>query len=290
MSESLPKTVGVGFKPAHHTRILEDSGVVRWFEIHAENYMSSGGLPNAQLAELRTKFPISLHGVGLSLGGELALDKQHLERLKNLIDWLRPAQISEHIAWSVAPGQFLNDLLPINYGNPETLERLCRHVDETQQFLGCQLLIENPSSYLCFDHPNYVSSAIETDFINEVITKTGCALLLDVNNIYVSCENLCWSTASYLDGIDFAAVKEIHLAGYAEDCDSEGVPVLIDNHGAATSEPVWQLYQKVLSQTGSVPTLIEWDQNLPDWSVLHAEAEKAHIILQSANPVSGMVA
>ncbi len=276
----LPQAIGVGFKPKHYDGLLQEAGVVRWLEVHAENYMGAGGEPRAQLAALAEKMPVSVHGVGLSLGGSDLPDNAHLMRLRDLCDRVKPAQLSEHIAWAGLPGQFANDLLPVDY-SAGGLNRLVINVDHAQQVLGRTLLLENPSHYLVFAGLAYDSPAIETDFLAALVEQTGCGLLLDVNNVHVTCFNLGWSARAYLDGFPFAAVGEIHLAGHSEDSDVSGMAVLIDNHGAPVAEPVWHLYEYVLGRCGARPTLIEWDTHVPDWSVLLAEAGKADAILQA---------
>lgn len=276
---ALPKTVGVGFKPQHFTSLLDELSATRsalgFIEVHAENYMSQGGAMRAQLAELKQLLPISLHGVGLSLGGASKPDAAHLKRLRDLIDWVEPAQFSEHLAWSGAPGHFANDLLPLAYDDA-TLARVSAHIDMVQQALGQRILIENPSSYL---QVGQNSAAAETDFLSALVADSGCGLLLDLNNVYVSCRNLGWNSADYMRGLPFDAVGEVHLAGHAEEQDAQGDSVLIDNHGAPIAGAVWALYAALLQKTGAVPTLIEWDTHVPDWAVLRAEYEKAAAIM-----------
>ena len=279
MHGALPKAVGVGFKPQHFQNLLADADVVQWIEVHAENYMGAGGLAHAQLAQLADTMPISLHGVGLSLGGADLPDKAHLKKLRGLCDSLNPSQLSEHLAWAGLPGQFANDLLPVEY-DADALARLVANVDFAQQILGRKLLIENPSHYLVFADAAYDTPKIETDFLAALVEKTDCGLLLDVNNIYVSCHNLGWSPNLYLEQFPFAAVGEVHLAGHAEDIDASGAAVLIDNHGARVATQVWQLYENVLAQCGALPSLIEWDTHIPDWPILCDEARKADAILR----------
>ena len=279
MTAKLPKAVGVGFKAQHFHALIGDGDVVQWIEVHAENYMSDGGHAHAQLAQLATTMPLSLHGVGLSLGGAQLPDKTHLKKLRALCARFNPAQISEHLAWAGLPNQFANDLLPIEYG-AAALARLVANVDFAQQMLGRKLLIENPSHYLVFADAAYDTPTLETDFLAALVDKTGCGLLLDVNNIYVSCCNLGWSAADYLAQFPLAAVGELHLAGHAKDSEPSGAAVLIDNHGAAVADPVWQLYENVLAQCGALPSLVEWDTHIPDWPILRDEARKADAILQ----------
>ncbi len=266
----LPPLPGVGYKPQHYSAILDDPAPVGWFEVHAENYMGNGGRPLAQLRALSERFPISVHGVGLSIGGPDRLDPDHLARLKHLVGWLNPASFSEHLAWSTHDSAFLNDLLPLPY-TPATLTRVCDHVDEVQEALGRQMLLENPSSYLAFAE----STLEETDFLQEVVRRTGCGLLLDVNNVFVSATNLGYSPQEYIARFPMAAVGEIHLAGHDEDHDDHGAPLLIDSHGREVAEPVWALLELVLDRAGALPLLIEWDNDVPNWPVLAAEAARA---------------
>ena len=266
----LPPLPGVGYKPQHYSAILDDPAPVGWFEVHAENYMGNGGRPLAQLRALSERFPISVHGVGLSIGSPDRLDSDHLARLKHLVGWLTPASFSEHLAWSTHDSAFLNDLLPLPY-TPATLTRVCDHVDEVQEALGRQMLLENPSSYLAFAE----STLEETDFLHEVVRRTGCGLLLDVNNVFVSATNLGYSPQEYIARFPMAAVGEIHLAGHDEDHDDHGAPLLIDSHGREVAEPVWALLELVLDRAGPLPLLIEWDNDVPNWPVLAAEAARA---------------
>ncbi|MCA8869107.1 MAG: DUF692 domain-containing protein [Rhodobacteraceae bacterium] len=270
----LPNAAGVGYKPRHFQAIMQDAGSVGWLEIHAENYMAEGGRALAQLGFLAERFPVSVHGVGLSIGGEAALDRAHLGRLKHLIDWLEPASFSEHLAWSSHNGDFLNDLLPLPY-TPRTLDRVARHVDQVQQVLGRRILLENPASYLAFAE----STMPETAFLSEIAETTGCGLLLDVNNVFVSASNLALDPRAYIDAFALNRVGEIHLGGHEAQADEYGAPLLIDNHAAKVVDPVWALYQYTIARTGPCPTLIEWDNDVPDWPILAAEAERAAGVL-----------
>lgn len=272
--DRLPDAPGVGYKPQHYASILEDPGSVGWLEIHAENYMGEGGRPLAQLRLLAERFPVSVHGVGLSIGGEGRLDPEHLARLKRLVGWLRPASFSEHLAWSTHESAFLNDLLPLPY-TPATLTRVADHIDEVQEALGLRMLLENPSSYLAFAE----STLAETQFLREVARRTGCGLLLDVNNVFVSAVNLGTDPVSYIEAFPLELVGEIHLAGHDEDHDDQGRPLLIDSHGREMAEPVWTLYAHVISRAGPKPSLIEWDNDVPEWNVLEAEAARAARVL-----------
>ncbi|WP_170343840.1 MNIO family bufferin maturase [Ruegeria atlantica] len=274
-SNRLPAAPGVGYKPQHFAQILEHAQPVAWLEIHAENYMGDGGRPLAQLRHLSEKFPISVHGVGLSIGGEGALDPDHLARLKHLVGWLNPASFSEHLAWSTHDTHFYNDLLPLPYTDA-TLTRVCDHIDQVQDTVGRQMLLENPSSYLAFEE----STWSEPDFLREIARRTGCGLLLDVNNVFVSATNLDFSPQGYIDAYPLEKVGEIHLGGHDEDEDDHGHPLLIDSHGREVVDPVWALLDYVLERTGPKPVLVEWDTDVPDWPVLREEAVRAQTALE----------
>ena len=271
----LPALPGVGYKAQHYTSIIADPAPVGWLEIHAENYMGDGGRPMAQLRHLAGRFPVSVHGVGLSIGGEGRLDPDHLARLKHLCGWLQPASFSEHLAWSTHESAFLNDLLPLPYTGA-TLARVADHIDEVQEVLGRQMLLENPSSYLAFAE----STMSETDFLREVARRTGCGLLLDVNNVFVSSTNLGLDARAYIADFPLEKVGEIHLGGHDEDADDAGRPLLIDSHGREVTDPVWALLDETLARSGPRPVLIEWDNDVPDWPVLAAEAARAAAALE----------
>jgi uncharacterized protein (UPF0276 family) len=271
---SIGTRAGVGLKPQHVRAILSDRPDVGFFEVHAENYMGAGGPPHAELAAIRERYPLSLHGVGLSIGGARRLDRDHLFRLKELDRRYQPALFSEHLAWSSHNETFLADLLPLPY-TTATLARVCDHVDEVQDVLGRQMLLENPATYVLFD----ASTLEETVFIREVARRTGCGLLLDINNVFVSATNHGTSAESYLDHFPIELVGEIHLAGHAPVTDEAGAALLIDAHDRAVSDPVWRLYERVVAEAGGRPTLIEWDNDVPDWPVLEAEARRADAIL-----------
>jgi uncharacterized protein len=268
--KTLPNAPGVGYKPQHFAQILEQADPVQWLEIHAENYMGDGGRPLAQLRHLAKQFAISVHGVGLSIGGEDPLDCSHLARLKHLVSWLNPASFSEHLAWSTHDGHFYNDLLPLPYTDA-TLNRVCDHIDQLQEAIGRKMLLENPSSYLAFAESTWSEPA----FLAEISRRTGCGLLLDVNNVFVSASNLDFSPQGYIDDFPLDRVGEIHLGGHDEDKDDAGRPLLIDSHGRAVVDPVWSLLDYTLQRCGPKPVLIEWDTDVPDWPVLAAEARRA---------------
>jgi uncharacterized protein len=276
MATGLPARAGVGYKPQHFAAILADPALVGWLEIHAENYMGDGGRPLAQLRHLAERFPISVHGVGLSIGGEGPLDREHLLRLKALCDWLNPASFSEHLAWSTHDGAYLNDLLPLPY-TPGTLARVADHIDAVQDTLGRRMLLENPSTYVAFAE----TSMGEVEFLTEIARRTGCGLLLDVNNVHVSGVNQNYDPPEYIDAFPLHLVGELHLGGHAEDRDDAGRPLLIDSHGAPVADPVWALYARVIGRAGPLPTLIEWDNDLPDWPELAAEAGRAARVLEA---------
>jgi uncharacterized protein len=280
-TSDLPACTGVGFKPAHFYDILSAPQPVGFFEVHAENYMGAGGPPHAQLGALRERYALSVHGVGLSIGSMQPLDRDHLARLKALCDRYAPESFSEHLAWSSHHDVYFNDLLPLPY-TQQTLARVAEHIDEVQTVLGRQMLLENPSTYICFSE----STIPEVDFLTEISKRTGCGLLLDINNVFVSATNHGTQPLPYLDSFPLDRVKEIHLGGHDEETDDAGAPLLIDAHGSPISEAVWTLYAHVIARTGALPTLIEWDNEIPDWSTLRAEAIAAQDILADASRAS----
>ncbi|MCO8314037.1 MNIO family bufferin maturase [Pseudomonas mandelii] len=277
LPSGLPPRSGLGLKTEHFREVLGAQPDIGFFEVHAENYMVAGGPFHHFLGLIREQYPLSLHGVGLSIGAEGPLDLQHLQRLTALIERYQPQSFSEHLAWSSHGPVFLNDLLPLAYDAP-TLNRVCEHIDQVQSTLKRSMLLENPATYLAFQR----STIDEADFISEVIHRTGCGLLLDVNNVYVSCINHQRDPLAYIDALPLHAVGEIHLAGFAEDTDSLGDRLLIDDHGAPIDNAVWTLYGRVLERVGPIATLIERDNQLPAFSVLHAEARQADELLHCA--------
>jgi len=266
----LPARAGMGLKPEHFRDVLETRPDIGFFEVHAENYMVDGGPFHHFLGRIRELYPLSLHGVGLSIGAEGPLDEAHLDRLDVLIRRYHPASFSEHLAWSSHGEVFLNDLLPVPYDRA-TLDRVCDHVDRVQDRLQRQMLLENPSTYLEFE----ASTMDEAAFLSEVIRRTGCGLLLDVNNVHVSCTNHSRDALAYISSLPLDAVGEIHLAGFASDRDAAGAPLLIDSHGSPVDEAVWGLYAAVLARTGQTPTLLERDNDVPSLATLLAEARRA---------------
>lgn len=272
----LPLRAGVGFKPEHFVEILDAGQIIGFVEVHAENYMGAGGRPHAQLSALRSRLPVSIHGVGLSIGSMQPLDRAHLARLKVVCDRYQPDSFSEHLAWSSHDNVFFNDLLPLPY-TAETLARVAEHIDTVQTALKREILLENPSTYVTFAE----SDIPEPHFLQEIARRTGCGLLLDVNNVFVSASNHRLSADSYLAAFPLECVKEIHLGGHDEQTDGQGA-LLIDAHGCPVADLVWALYEKVLSRIGPVSSLIEWDNNVPSWAVLEQEARKAQSILDLA--------
>jgi hypothetical protein len=266
----LPSRAGVGLKPEHIDEILAERPDIGFFEIHAENYMGDGGPPHRRLEAIRALYPMSLHGVGLSIGSPRPLDKAHLARLAALAERYEPGLFSEHLAWSSHDTGYLNDLLPLPY-TEETLRHVCAHIDETQEALGRRMLLENPSTYVLFAE----SEIPETQFLAEIARRTGCGLLLDVNNVEVSAINHGFDPFAYLDAFPLEHVGEIHLAGYDEADDEAGHPLLIDAHNSPVRPRVWELYDRVILGIGARPTLIEWDNDVPEWNILHAEACRA---------------
>jgi uncharacterized protein (UPF0276 family) len=266
---------GAGLKPAHYAEILATRPEVEFFEIHAENYMAAGGPAHRWLHAIREIYPLSVHGVGLSLGSTEPLDRDRLARLARVVSLYRPALVSEHLAWSDFSGRAFPDLLPLPY-DEAGLRRTAEKIEATQEALARAILIENPATYLRFANDGIA----ETQFLNELCARSGCGLLLDVNNVHVSAVNHGFSATEYFDAFPFAHVGEIHLAGFAEARDAKGV-FLIDNHGGAVSEEVWALYRDVIRRAGPRPTLVEWDNDVPEWGTLFAETQKASAVLSS---------
>jgi uncharacterized protein (UPF0276 family) len=271
---SLPDRAGIGLKPEHFRDILTTAPDIGFFEIHAENYMVAGGPFHHYLTRIRERYPLSIHGVGLSIGGEGPLDERHLDRLALLLDRYEPESFSEHLAWSSHGDAFLNDVLPAPY-HAGTLTRVCDHIDRVQDRLKRRMLLENPATYVEFA----ASTLAEPEFIAEVARRTGCGLLLDVNNVYVSCVNHHRDPRAYIRALPLDEVAQIHLAGFARDEDAAGAPLLIDSHGAPVAQAVWELYCYVLDWVGPMPTLLERDNDIPAFPVLFAEAQRAERIL-----------
>lgn len=275
VASGIPSRSGVSLKPAHYRVILEDMPDVGFFEVHAENYMGSGGLPHRYLEAVRAHYPISLHGVGASIAGARPLDPEHVARLKALVSRYEPGLVSEHLAWSMHELGYLNDLLPLPYAE-ETLQQVCDNVDQLQMAIGRPILLENPSTYVLFAE----STIPEPEFLATVAKRTGCGLLLDVSNVYVSATNHGYDPFAYIDSFPIEHVGEIHLGGFAECNDGAGDRLLIDAHGAPVDRAVWPLYAHALAHIGPVATLIEWDNDVPAWPVLFREAERADNLLR----------
>jgi len=282
LHSSLPALAGVGFKPDHFRAIEVEPQPIGFIEIHAENYLGAGGPPHAQLNRLRSDYALSIHGVGLSVGSPQALDKNHLARVKQLCDRYQPESFSEHLAWSSHDGVFYNDLLPIPY-TQERLDQVVAHVDQIQSAFKRRILIENPASYLLFED----SEIPETDFLAEIARCTGCGLLLDITNVFVAAYNHRQDPHAYLADFPFDHVGEIHLSGHVIARNFPDMPddvtLALDAHAEAVAEPVWELFAGIIAQKGPLPTLVEWDNHVPDWPVLRREAERAGAILDAAS-------
>lgn len=278
---SVADLAGTSFKHEHLNAVLAEGPQGGFFEVHAENYMSAGGPPHKALERIRLDHPVSLHGVCMSIGAPQPLDRDHLARFRALVERYEPALVSEHLAWSTHATTYFNGLLPLPY-TCATLTRVCQHIDEVQEAIGRRILLENPSTYLTFAS----STMSETDFIREIVDRTGCGLLLDVNNVFVSATNHGYAALDYLSEFPLGEVGEIHLAGHAEQSDDEGELLLIDSHDGPVVDAVWKLYEIVISRCGPIPTLIEWDSKIPEWSVLKAEAAAAQAILNRARSSS----
>lgn len=282
-TSTLPNTVGIGLKAQHYQCILEQRPTLGWFEIHPENYMGNGGLPHKYLTQIAQHYPLSMHGVGMSLGSTEGIASEHLNALKNVVERYQPAQVSEHLAWSHHQGIYLNDLLPLPYTR-ESLAIITRNIHHVQDVLARPILIENPSAYLGFNH----NDMDEPHFLSEIVKTTGCGLLLDVNNVYVSATNQGFDPTHYIEQLPLDAVGEIHLAGHTTQ-HVEGDILLIDDHGSAVTDDVWALYEVTLQKLKR-PTavLIEWDTNIPALDVLLHEASLAQQLLLTHNSHQGV--
>ncbi len=270
----IPARAGIGLRAPHYRDVLEQRPAVGWLEVHSENYFG-GGRPLAFLERARASYPLSLHGVGLSLGSADPLDRAHLAKLKELVRRIEPGLVSEHLSWSSIDGRHFNDLLPLPY-TEEALAHFCARVAQTQETLGRRILIENPSTYL-----RYRDSRIpEWEFLREVAAATGCGILLDVNNIYVSARNNGFDARRYLDAVPGERVEEMHLAGFSRNATDDG-ELLVDTHNRPVAEPVWALYAHALERYGDKPTLIEWDTDLPPLATLVAQAKRAQGMMEA---------
>jgi len=274
---SIPTKAGVGLRFQHHQAVLDARPAIAWLEVHTENYMG-GGSPIRYLEAIRRDYPIACHGVGLSLGSAEDLDGAHLKRIRGVVERFDPALVSEHLSWSAVGGNYLADLLPLPMTD-EALEIVCRHVDQTQQFLRRRILVENPSTYLRYRH----SAIPEWEFLAAVADRTGCGILCDVNNIYVSACNHGWNASAYLAALPPMSVGEIHLAGHSVRKLDGGLTLRIDDHGSRVIPEVWSLYREALARFGRTPTLIEWDTNVPPLDILLDEASQADALLEHAS-------
>ncbi len=277
---AIPARAGIGLRAGHYREVVTSRPAVAWFEVHSENYFGAGGPPHRYLEQVRRDYPLSLHGVGLSLGSADALNRVHLEKLKALIRRYEPGLVSDHLCWSSVDGRYLNDLLPLPY-TEETLRHVTAHVAEAQDYLGRELLVENPSSYLEYRH----SDIAEAQFLAELSERSGCGILLDVNNVYVSAANHGFDAREYLRAIPATRVREIHLAGHTVNRYDDG-DILIDTHNARVCDAVWELYREAVRHVGAQPVLIEWDTDLPALSVLLDEAHRAQAILETSDAVA----
>lgn len=271
----IPAKTGIGLRAEHYQEVLETRPAVGWLEVHSENYFGAGGKPLYYLERIRALYPLSLHGVGLSIGSTDPLNMRHLDQLKTLIDRFEPALVSEHLSWSSVGGRYLNDLVPLPY-TEEAIDHVVARIQQVQEYLGREILIENVSSYL-----EYAISAMpEWEFVAEVVRRAGCGLLLDVNNIYVSARNHGFDPGAYLRGIAKGVVREFHLAGFTLNRFEDG-EILIDTHNRTVWPDVWELYRQAVERFGIRPTLIEWDSELPPLAVLVDEAHRADAILEA---------
>lgn len=276
----MPAAAGIGLRAQHHLHVLSEWPRIGWFEAHSENYFADGGSHVECLARIRARYPVSLHGVGLSLGSTDPLNRAHLSKLRRVIARFEPALVSEHLSWSSVGGRFANDLLPLPYTD-EALEHVSLRIAQTQDALGRRILIENVSSYLEFN----ASTLTEWAFLAGVAAESGCGILLDLNNIHVAAHNHGFSSREYLQAIPREAVQELHLAGH-DRIELDGRDLLIDTHGAPVCPAVWDLYREALRRFGDVPTLIEWDTDIPAFDVLQAEASKADSLRSGEHAVA----
>jgi hypothetical protein len=280
MGESLPRRAGIGLRAEHHEVVLRERPDVAWFEAHTENYFADGGSAVDALTEIRARYPVTLHGVGLSLGSADPLDAEHLRRIKRAVGRFEPAYVSEHLSWSSVAGRFANDLLPLPYTR-EAADHVVSRIQQVQEYLGRPLLIENVSTYLEFEW----SEMTEWAFLEQVAGAAGCGLILDVNNIYVAAHNHEFDAHDYVDSIPVRMVREIHLAGH-DRITLGGRDVLIDTHGTRVNDAVWDLYRDALRRFGAVPTLIEWDTDIPAITVLQEEAARADAVREGTHAIA----
>lgn len=267
---TLNQLIGIGLRHPHYHEVIDSQPDIGWFEVHSENFFHLGGASLSALKTIRENYPISLHGVGLSLGSASGIDLTHLKKIKNLINQINPFLVSEHLSWSKIGNIFLPDLLPMPY-TQDSLDIICQNIQQTQDYLQREILIENPSSYLEYQD----CELREADFLIELCKKSGAKILLDINNIFVSAHNHQWDAKKYIDTIPAALVKELHLAGHSSKMISDNKMLKIDTHNNKVCKEVWELYVYGLNRFGQIPTLIEWDADIPELTVLLAEAKKA---------------
>ena len=280
-SSLIPARAGIGLRFQHHQPVLDTRPDVAWMEVHTENYMG-GGTPLKYLDAIRRDTPISLHGVGLSLGSAEGVDPAHLERIRRVAERVEPGLMSEHIAWNLVGGTYLADLLPLPM-TEEALDVVCRHVEQTQSYLKRRILVENPSTYVAFGN----SIIPEWEFMATVAARTGCGILCDVNNICVSAHNHGWDASAYLAALPPEAVGEVHLAGHSIRTFADGSSLRIDDHGSKVTKEVWTLYRQAVARFGAVPTLIEWDNEIPPLDVLLDEAQHAERVIAAWQESNG---
>lgn len=271
---------GLGLRAPHYQEVLERRPAVAWFEVHSENFFGEGGKALQTLLEIRQLYPISLHGVGLSLGSADELNWQYLKKLKSLIERVQPALVSDHLSWSSIHGQYFHDLLPLPY-TEETLQHLCDRIDQIQHYLKRQILLENISRYLTYEHATFT----EQDFLVALVKQSGCGLLLDVNNVYVSAANLQFDAQKYIQKLPPHAIQEIHLGGFSRR-QIANREVLIDSHDQPIVPAVWDLYRYAIQQVGRKPTIIEWDANLPALETLYLQAFRAEKIMRETYAIA----
>jgi uncharacterized protein (UPF0276 family) len=275
LGRSVPAGAGIGLRSVHHDALMDEQPAVGWIEVHTENYFHDGGPQVQALERARALYPLSLHGVGLGLGSTDELDRSHLARVRRAVDRFAPALVSEHACWGSVGGEHFNDLLPLPYTD-EAVRHLATRIRAVQQELGRQILIENLSCYLAFRS----SRLTEWEFLGAVVAESGCGLLLDVNNAYVNSVNVGLDARAFIDRLPPGSVQEIHLAGHTRRVVGAR-EILLDDHGSLVSEPVWELYEHAIRRHGAVPTLIEWDTNIPELSVLVGEADRAQRKLEA---------
>ena len=271
----MPAAAGIGLRAPHVDRVLAERPRIAWLETHSENLFAAGGAFRDALDRIREVYPLSLHGVGLSLGSADRLDGTHLRRLREVVAHYQPALVSEHLCWGAIDGRHGNDLLPLPFTG-EALRLLVSRIGQVQETLGREILVENISTYLCFEGGEYT----EWDFVAEAVKRSGCGLLCDVNNIHVNSVNHDFDSRAYLHALPRAAVKEIHLAGFTRK-ENLPVPLLIDSHNRRVDDAVWDLYADAIALFGPLPTLIEWDQDIPELEVLLDEAARAGEVLDA---------